>query len=199
MHYSFQIQLKTCIYPKTTWKGNIRSGGGQCLCNFLWLLRALVTTTNRCEVLAEAKSNIVQEASHQCRRPWNQSSSLLVSFICLKNRCEQFKCNGGSSGTIMLVSYQRWCIGGIQEQLAVQYVTSCANMFWKDLLLLALDEVQRPTLYYSTLSTFRSLFNTWSNFHKEFASPTSPLMPFTAHPFFHNNVICSTFLGGGKG
>lgn len=35
MHYAFQVQLKSHMYPKTTWKGKVRSGGGQCLRNFL--------------------------------------------------------------------------------------------------------------------------------------------------------------------
>lgn len=39
MHYAFQVQLKSHMYPKTTWKGKARSGGGQCLCNFLRVLQ----------------------------------------------------------------------------------------------------------------------------------------------------------------
>lgn len=39
MHYAFQVQLKSHMYPKTTWKGKVRSGGGQCLCNFLSILQ----------------------------------------------------------------------------------------------------------------------------------------------------------------
>lgn len=94
MHYAFQVQLRSHMYPETTWKGKVRSGGGQRLRNFLSSLQLpspsipfsllpliSLTTANRYEGFAAIEASCCNKPVFEAATMFHMLAPTLVPQI----------------------------------------------------------------------------------------------------------------------